>query len=730
MIKRFLLALTVLLVAPTLYGGTVTGTLQGPSGLPVKNATLTFTLQQAGLLLGTGNVAQLTSQCWTSQDGSVVGLPNPLQPPTAAIGPTSTLPSGIYFIQYTFYNSAGESLPSPEFHIQTTVLQSLIVSPPVTFPANAAGMKVYIGATSGSETLQGTTTSATQQYTQNTALNIGSTPPTANSAPCTIAFNDTIIPYGGYNVSLTSSTGNAYPGWPQAWQANGGANGTINVSQGAPLWNGTVIYPAPVLSQPLNHGQQSISGPLDFGDYDVTNMGDTTACSVNSTVNVTSSCFAQYADLGAKVTAALATCGAQCELWIPAGSYSYSTSIILPLNIFGTYILHGSPGAVLNYTGNSDAIVTPIGASGPGDSQLIIEGFQLNGTSAAASGIHTLPTNRITIRDMSIQGFSAGDGIRVEGTNNENIYDNLITNNLIGVHLIPTFCNGTFPYVCSGLNTSGTLWSTNVVNVAFNKITDNTHWGIFDDRNGVGSGNTGSLGNHFDHNNLELNGSAGPTFGAVQIQKSTADTVEQNYLEGSPRQIVLGENTPGIFFAAQGTVIRDNYFTTVPATPFNIELVNTSGARIDGNSELVGPGTGGNNCYVNVEGQGEVSTVLNPNGILQTPPNGNRLCSAGSPIQTFAGTGSYIQFNQNYMLKIAFAAFPITAAASDTQASVNVAASSTCTASATKNGSQATAQGLIAQVYVQSGAGSFTIFHPTGNAGLLYDVYCTGPLNN
>jgi hypothetical protein len=65
--------------------------------------------------------------------------------------------------------------------------------------------------------------------------------PTVNVTPCNLAFSDTVIPYSGYNVSLTSSSGNAYPGWPQLWQLNGGMSGTVNISNGAPLWNGTVV---------------------------------------------------------------------------------------------------------------------------------------------------------------------------------------------------------------------------------------------------------------------------------------------------------------------------------------------------------------------------------------------------------------------------------------------------------------------------------------------------------
>ena len=108
-----------------------------------------------------------------------------------------------------------------------------------------------------------------------TPVTTGETIPTMNDVPCTIAFNDTIIPYSGYNVSLLSSSGNAYPGWPQAWQLNGGLSGTVNISNGAPLWNGTVIYPQPILSQPLNHGPQSISGLVNMTGYDLLNAGRT-----------------------------------------------------------------------------------------------------------------------------------------------------------------------------------------------------------------------------------------------------------------------------------------------------------------------------------------------------------------------------------------------------------------------------------------------------------------------
>jgi hypothetical protein len=270
---RALLILT--LSTATAYGGTVTGTLLGPSGLPIKNGALNFALQQAGLIVGTGSVVPTTAQCFTSSDGSVVGIPNPLTLPNTSITyGTGTMAGGIYYVVFTFYtNSNLETLASPESQIQLTGTGSLIISPPGTLPPGAAGMRVYVGTTSGAETAQGNSV-GTGTFVQNeTPVTTGETIPTVNDVPCTIAFNDTIIPYSGYNVSLLSSSGNAYPGWPQAWQLNGGLSGTVNISNGAPLWNGTVIYPQPIFAQPLNHGPQSISGLVNMTGYDLINLG-------------------------------------------------------------------------------------------------------------------------------------------------------------------------------------------------------------------------------------------------------------------------------------------------------------------------------------------------------------------------------------------------------------------------------------------------------------------------
>jgi hypothetical protein len=137
--------LTLIMATATAYGGTVTGTLQGPSGLPVKNGTLNFALQQAGLAVGTGSIVPTAAYCYTSTDGSVVGIPSPLTQPTVSINYGSgALGAGIYYVAYTFYGSGTqETLASPELKVQLTGSGSLTFSPPATWPANASGMRIY-----------------------------------------------------------------------------------------------------------------------------------------------------------------------------------------------------------------------------------------------------------------------------------------------------------------------------------------------------------------------------------------------------------------------------------------------------------------------------------------------------------------------------------------------------------------------------------------------------------
>jgi parallel beta-helix repeat protein len=329
-------------------------------------------------------------------------------------------------------------------------------------------------------------------------------------------------------------------------------------------------------------------------------------------------------DIGDRVNHALKQCALQCTVYIPAGNYSFSVSINLHLNTYGRYKLSGDPGAILTYTGKGDAITTSIGDQ-PGYSQLLIEGFQLKGNPHAVSGIHMLPTNRISIRNMVITEFSGGDGILVEGTNSSNIYDNMITGNKNGIRLIPSFCGGQ-PVQC-GTSVNGPPYAANAIHVTDNQITNNKQWAIIEDAIVVGRGLTESLNNLYMSNDLEENG------GGIYLTRSRGTVIEANYFEGSPRQVVLGipEGTSG--YRAYGPVVRDNYFTTTAGTPYNIELQNTDSAIVEGNSELVAS-IGPKNCFVNMVHA--TRTWISRNAVYQK----NAYCTNGTPGTPGIGDGS------------------------------------------------------------------------------------------
>jgi hypothetical protein len=137
-------------------------------------------------------------------------------------------------------------------------------------------MQVFIGTSSGAETLQGTT-SGSAVYSQVAPLNSGTAVPALNTTICKIIANDSGWPTGtGYDTTLVATNGQTYPGYPVRAQFLGPGN-NINLGQGFPRYNGVVNYPVPILAQPYGHGPQSISGPLSLGsggsNYNLTSVG-------------------------------------------------------------------------------------------------------------------------------------------------------------------------------------------------------------------------------------------------------------------------------------------------------------------------------------------------------------------------------------------------------------------------------------------------------------------------
>ena len=439
-------------------------------------------------------------------------------------------------------------------------------------------------------------------------------------------------------------------------------------------------------------------------------------------------------DIGAQVNAAIAACPQTgygttpaCTVYVPPGGYNFSTTMIVPLNTFSGLQIRFDHGAWMHYTGSGDAIEGTLGVAGPNTNGTIIEGGSLWGdvSGSGANGIHILPGNQMSIRDMQIVDFTTGSGILLEGPNQLQIQNNIIQDNKYGIHLIPTFCAGPYPYTCSG-TTSGSAYTVNALHVTGNAITNNLSLGIFDDRNSVSGGTTGTLGNTFDGNDLELNGNTctgGGVCGAIFIDKSTGTVITHNYFEGSPRQIVLGEPAATDYFGCAGCSVSENYFTERTATPYLIEAINTQGLRVEGNSAVISTMNSSNCAYNETAYSSGVSwgaqgTSWGPNQIPLSG-GGNLWCQGGVAESLMQGAGSYGSANSNYQPYLAYQNFAANGSVTSESVSIQfVSSESSCFATPRSTNAAGVAQWI--DTYV---SGGFTFHHPA-TATMDFDFWC------
>jgi hypothetical protein len=387
-IMKIFFLCALLLSSSVALAGTVSGTISLPSsGQGLANGTLTFSLTQAAVLSGTATLPTNPVSCYTDAGGNVVGLPNPLAAPAPSqnLG-AGTLAAASYFYRITYFNASGESAASPENAFTLGGTGTLIIAAPPA-KTGATGYNVYISTTSGTETRQGAVTGFASNYSQSSALSAGAALPASNSSVCSVFFNDQLTPsYTGYNVNLLNSAGAQVGGFPQKWYLSGGANGTVNVAQGTPLYSGIVVYPQAVVGTPIANAQQSINGPLTLNGFPVTagsyisssanpagtgvlrgSATDLIACMRNS-ANTADACFA---DAGA---AAPAT-GNLADLLLLSGFSGYQGS---------AYVDRSATPAQsgVERTGNNVCAVASRNAAGTGD----VCAVQIDGSNVANIG--------------------------------------------------------------------------------------------------------------------------------------------------------------------------------------------------------------------------------------------------------------------------------------------------------------------------------------------------------
>jgi hypothetical protein len=411
------------------------------------------------------------------------------------------------------------------------------------------------------------------------------------------------------------------------------------------------------------------------------------------------------ADIGERINAALEDCHRQCLVKMPAGNWSFATTIHLPSMGFGTYGLQLDPGTVLTYTGKADAIASP--AYGLFAASLLIEGGQLIGTPAAAAGIHLFPTNHIIIRNMIIRDFTGGDGIRVEGTNTVDILEDAVLLNRIGIHLIGTHCpqqrDSRNDLIC-GTHLQGDGYAPNAIHVIGNMISQNHQWAIWED---YAPGVTAALGNLYLGNNLEVNGDSAD-HGAMWLAFSRATQVEANYFEGPAPYIRIGAaDRP----ASVGVAVRGNYFTTNGAVPVTVDLVNAEDTMIEDNSQY-DSFPSATPCFVSL-GK-ETGTYLGKNHLEST----SIACRGGKAAQLPASAWE-TNSAQSGSIGRFVGQLTTSAHALDAMKAADVTPAGHCAAVA------ADAKGAaLTGVYAEPGNGIVTIHHAAQDGGKL-NVFCS-----
>lgn len=228
-------------------------------------------------------------------------------------------------------------------------------------------------------------------------------------------------------------------------------------------------------------------------------------------------------DIGAQVNAATAASPATGGIvFIPAGSYTYSTPIVLnkPVWLTGS----GAYSTRLTYTGSGNGIRV----TGLNDSPFRnagIRGIYLSGTSSAANGIHQIDSIGVTYNDVSIVGFSGATASCV-------LFDNhALFNERFYVEDVTTErCTNHFRFVRTG-GANSFLYST-IYNVHLNLKTGQT--GLFLD----GSGGSVLLwGGHYQFA-FNMDNTLGPstviklTNGSQLARSTTSITGEQTYGSG------------------------------------------------------------------------------------------------------------------------------------------------------------------------------------------------------
>jgi hypothetical protein len=220
------------------------------------------------------------------------------------------------------------------------------------------------------------------------------------------------------------------------------------------------------------------------------------------------------ADLGAQVNSCMATMPNGGKVEIPAGTYSYTTTIQCPITNFMSYIIEGagSSGATaigvnnttLYYTGNGDAInqfVTNISYQNSPGCQLRDFNLEGNFGGPAANGYHFGGTENSRVSNVTIARFG-GAGILLENSitgewTERYDLEGMLWNNGIGISLVadtggsPSFAHG---YIKEWFNTGNSQIGIQINgNTGYDSASISSSYIRIDGNFGTGTGTTATV---------------------------------------------------------------------------------------------------------------------------------------------------------------------------------------------------------------------------------------------
>lgn len=258
-------------------------------------------------------------------------------------------------------------------------------------------------------------------------------------------------------------------------------------------------------------------------------------------------------------------------VYFPAGVYLIGTGLIVTnrsLQLIGA----GKAETTITYTGNGSAIQAGDATAGSVDG-LRLEGFTVSGTGSGARGIDLRRFNGFRIDEVRVTGFSAGSGIRFNGSNS-----GFLTN--VNCDL----CAIGAEYAVDG------AYNPNLIIWKGGQIVANTK--------AVQAAGPCS-GNELDGLNIAST-TASP---AINIASGVGWKIKGCYFEnnkGGASTTIISLGVAATF-SSNGTLIEGNYFTEANSPTYFIQIVQGVANLIIGNYIAAAPATAFVRCDTNAQ---------------------------------------------------------------------------------------------------------------------------------